>query len=227
MVDCGEGGRDHVAHEDVVARLPAVAEDLRRAVAGEVAHEDRDDAGLAVRVLPRPVDVPVAERHVTAAVEAVVRRQVLLAGELGGAVRRERPPLRALLRRTVALAVDRAARRSEDHLRPVAPSCLEHAQRPEHVHVGVVHRIVDGDAYVRLCGEVEAGVRAHLVEDGVGVRADVALVEPRALAHVLAPPAREVVEDVDVVPARDERVGYVRADESCAAGDYGPHFLLS
>ena len=109
----------------------------------------------------------------------------------------------------------------------MAPRRLEHAQRPEHVHVGVVRGILDGDAHVRLRREVEARLRPGLVEDGVRVGADVALVEARALGHVLAAAVAQVVEDVDVVPARDERVGYVRADESCAAGDYGPHFLLS
>ena len=65
----------HVAHVDVVARLAPVAEDGERLAAGEAAEEDRHDAGLAVRVLPRPEDVAVAQRHVLRAVEAVVGRR--------------------------------------------------------------------------------------------------------------------------------------------------------
>ena len=87
-----------VADVDVVAGLEAVAEDARLLVAGEGAEEDRDDAGLAVRILARPVDVPVPERDVDRPVEAVVRAQVLLGGELRGAVRRDREARRRLLR---------------------------------------------------------------------------------------------------------------------------------
>ena len=226
MAERGEGGVDDVADEDVVARLPPVAEDFRRPAAGETTHEDRDDAGLAVWILARSVHVAVAKRDVRRLVEPVVGRQVLLAGELRGAVRGERPPLRILGRRRVALAVDRTARRGEDHLRAVAPRRLEHAQRPEHVHVGVVDRILDGDAHVRLRREVEARLRPDLVEDGVRVGADVALVEARALGHILAAAVAQVVEDVHLVAARDQRVGHVRADEPCAAGDDGPHRLI-
>src|SRR5262249_56093303 len=74
----GERRRDDVADEDVVARLRPVAVDPRRLRVPEGIHEDRHDAGLAVRVLPRPIHVAVAERDVRAAVEAVVRPRVLL-----------------------------------------------------------------------------------------------------------------------------------------------------
>jgi hypothetical protein len=50
-----EGARD-VVDVDVVARLVAVAVDRDRPPLGRGAVEDRDDARLAVRVLPRPVD---------------------------------------------------------------------------------------------------------------------------------------------------------------------------
>ena len=118
----GQRRARHVADVDVVARLPAVAEDARRPAFGQRAEEDRDHARLAVRVLPRPVDVAVAQRDVARPVEPVVRREVLLAGELRDAVGRERPALGLLRRRPVALAVDRAARRAEDDLRRRAPA---------------------------------------------------------------------------------------------------------
>src|SRR5262249_49863691 len=50
-----------VAHVDVVARLRAVAVHRDRLVPQHAAAEDRDDPGLAVRVLARPVHVRVAE----------------------------------------------------------------------------------------------------------------------------------------------------------------------
>src|SRR5262245_12101573 len=52
----------HVVDIDVVARLLAVAEDHGLPAVDDSAAEDRDDAGLAERVLARAVDVAVAER---------------------------------------------------------------------------------------------------------------------------------------------------------------------
>ena len=151
----GQRRARHVAGVDVVARLAAVAEDARRPALGQRAEEDRDHAGLAVRVLPRPVDVAVAQRDVPRPVEPVVRRQVLLAGELRDAVGRERPALGLFGRGPVALAVDRAAGRAEDDLRLVRARRLEHLERAEHVHGGVVLRPLDRHAHVDLGGEVE------------------------------------------------------------------------
>ena len=51
-----------VADEDVVARLLAVAVHGDGLAAQHLPAEDRDDAGLAVRVLARAVDVGVAQR---------------------------------------------------------------------------------------------------------------------------------------------------------------------
>ena len=59
----GRRARD-VADVDVVAGLRPVAEDRRLLAARERAEEDRDDARLAVRILARAVDVPVAQGDV-------------------------------------------------------------------------------------------------------------------------------------------------------------------
>src|SRR5205085_10173828 len=108
---------DDVAGVDVVARLAAVAEDRRLAALVQEAHEDRDDARLAVRLLAGPVDVAEAKCDVPRPKEAVPRREVLLGGELRRPVRREGAPLRRLRGGAVALAVDRAAGRREDDTR--------------------------------------------------------------------------------------------------------------
>src|SRR5207248_7610086 len=100
-----ERRRDDVPDVDVVPRLRAVAEDPRRLSVAQRVHEDRDDAGLAVRVLPRAEDVAVAQRHVRAPVEAVVGGDVLLGRELRDAVGRERPARAILRRRALTLAV--------------------------------------------------------------------------------------------------------------------------
>ena len=53
--------------------------------------------------------------------------------------------------------------------------------------------------------------------------ADVVLVQRRRRVQVLAAAGREVVDDVHLVPARDERVDDVRADEARSSGDDRPH----
>ena len=77
-----ERGRDDIAHVHVVARLRPVPEDHRRLALAQPVHEDRDDTRFALRILSRPVHVPVAQRDVLGPVQPVVRSDVLLAGEL-------------------------------------------------------------------------------------------------------------------------------------------------
>jgi hypothetical protein len=86
---------------------------------------------------------------------------------------------------------------------------LEHADRSEHVDVGVQVRLRDGHAHVRLRGEVEARVGSDGIEDGRGVGPDVRLVQGRPVRDVFAPPAREVVEHVHLVAAREQRLDNV------------------
>ena len=146
------------------------------------AQEDRDHAGLAVRILARPVDVRVAQRHVGRPVQAAVRRDVLLGRELRRPVRGERLPRRGLGRGRRALAVDRAAGGGEHDLRPVPPRRLEHADRADRVDLAVAHGILDRRADVGLRGQVEADLRVELRERGVhrGAVAHVALGEGAA-----------------------------------------------
>ena len=217
----------HVARVDVVARLAPVAEDRRRLACCELPEENCDHARLAVRVLPRPVDVAEAQRHVTGAVEPVVGRHVLLARQLRDAVGRERPALGVLRGRPVALAVDRAAGGAEDDLRAVAARGLEHPDRPADVHVGVVLRPLDRDAHVHLGAEVEADLGTHVVEVLVQRLAQVRHHEPRALGHVLALAVREIVEREHLVAAREQRLDDMRADEPRAPCDDRPQGLVS
>ena len=91
LSDRGERRRRDVAHVDVVARLPAVAEDLRctrlpRSRPKKIATTPASPCG----VLPRAVDVAEPKRDMLRPVQAVIGREVLLATELGRAVRRER-----------------------------------------------------------------------------------------------------------------------------------------
>ena len=217
----------HVARVDVVACLAAVAEDLRRLACCELPEEDCDHARLTVRVLPRPVDVAEAQRHVTRAVEPVVGGHVLLARQLRDAIRREGPALGVLRDGAVALPVDRPAGRAEHDLRAVAARGLEHPDRPADVHVGVVLRPLDRHAHVHLRAEMEADLGTNVVEVLVQRLAQVRHDEPRALGHVLALPVREVVEREHLVAALEQRLDDMRADEPRAPCDDRPQGLVS
>src|SRR4029079_18248988 len=103
----GERRVDTVADEENAARLPAVAEDRGRRSVGHPLEEDRHDAALEGRLLPRPEDVAEAQCDVARAVDPVPAGEVLLAAELRDPVRRHRLPGPVLGRRAVALAVDR------------------------------------------------------------------------------------------------------------------------
>ena len=194
--------------------------------AGERAEEDRDHARLAVRILARPVHVGVAQGDVDRPVQAVVRAQVLLAGQLGRAVRGHGLQGLRLERGLVALAVDRAAGRAEDDLGAVAACRLEDVDRPEDVHGGILVGTFDCDPDVRLGGEVEDRLGPHAVEDVVERLANVVLDEVRARGDVLALARHERVHDDDVVAASREGVDDVGSDEAGAAGDdraHAPH----
>ena len=96
---------------------------------------------------------------------------------------------------------------------------FEDANGAEHVHLGVLDRVLDRDAHVRLRGEMEHGLGPNGVEDVVERLADVAHVELGAGCDVLLLAVDERVDHGDLVAPRDERVDDVRADESRASGD--------
>ena len=99
----------------VVARLQAVAEDARRLAAQQPLGEDGDDAGLALGVLARAVDVGVAQDQRLEVAEAAVGEQVELDGELAAAVGRQRPRRVVLVAgERLLLAVDGAAAAGEE-----------------------------------------------------------------------------------------------------------------
>jgi hypothetical protein len=202
---------------------------VRCLAARQAPEKDRDDAGLPVRILARPVHVAVAQRDVPGPVQPVVHREVLLAGELGRSIGRERLARRIFGRRVPAFAVHGAPRGGEHDLRPVGPRCFEDLQRAARVHVEIEHGILHRHAHVGLRCEVEADLRPEIVEHGHD-RVPVADVDDRqadVLVHVRLATLREVVDDEHLVLAGDERVGDVRADEAGSACHDRPHGQLS
>jgi hypothetical protein len=88
--------------------------------------------------------------------------------------------------------------------------------------------LLDGCADVGLRREMEDDFRVQLrYEVEQAVFPDVELVQLRAAAEILTAAAREIVDQVDAVAARKQRVHEVGADEACAAGDDRPHRGLS
>ena len=81
---------DDVVDVDEVARLLAAAVDRRLLPVEQLRREDRHDARLAMRVLPRTVDVRVSQRDRRKSAHDAVVVQVVLDRELRAAVRRER-----------------------------------------------------------------------------------------------------------------------------------------
>ena len=95
---------------------------------------------------------------------------------------------------------------------------LQHAQQADDVDLGVEGRPLDRRDDVGLRGEMEDRVRLDLERI-----ADVVLHKAGRGVDVLPPSGRQVVDDGDLVAARDERVHDVRADESRTSGDDRSH----
>ena len=78
-----------------------------------------------------------------------------------------------------------------------------------------------GDRHPDVClgSEVHDPLRSALADDRVERLADVVHVQGRGSGHLLALALREIVDDVHLVAAREERLDDVRADESGTAGD--------
>ena len=84
--------------------------------AEEFLRQDRDDSGLALGVLPRAVDVGVAQDHRLEIADPAEGFEVLLEGELGAAVGRIRRGRVGLVAgKDLLRAVHRAARGGEQH----------------------------------------------------------------------------------------------------------------
>ena len=219
-------GVDDVVDEDVVARGLAVAEDLARLTGQQPRREDRHDARLAVRVLPRPVHVRESERRELDLVQLAVGDEVVVARLLRHAIRRQRMLRVRLLDGQVArvdVAVDRAAARGVDDLAAAGGTGrFEDVQRAHRVHGGVEQRIGDRDADARLRGEVEhdLGLLAFGEGDQLG-GTDVEVVDREGVAagapglgEVRELAGEKVVDDVDAVPFGEQAIDEVRTDEA-------------
>src|SRR5262245_57708295 len=139
-VEGREVGHRHVADVDHVARLRAVTVDGYRLALDHPAREDRNDASLlGEEVLPRAVDICVAQRGEVEAEGALERGEVLLERELARAVRRQGTDRMVLVRRHhVRLAVEGSPGGAEDHLADVVvEACAQDVESADDVDLGV------------------------------------------------------------------------------------------
>ena len=228
-----DDGADHVAHVAEAAGLVPVAED-GDGLAGEgLADEGGDDHAVAAG-LARADGVEEAGDDDGQAPLAGVRQGEELVDGLGAGVA---PPalvggaddevvvLPAGLH--LALAVDLGRRGEEDVLLLLRRVLQDHLGRLQ-VGLDGAHRRLDHQAHADGGGEVVDDVGPvdelgedrrvlHLVDDDVQ-----ALVGPQVV-EVLDAARREVVDDVDLVAALEQRLREVGTDEAGAAGDQCLH----
>src|SRR5207248_3115921 len=99
---------------------------------------------------------------------------------------------------------------------------------PQHVDVGVQDRLLHRLAYISLGRLVHDHVEAFACEQFFKFGVEyVRLLEVRARVEVWLAPGGEVVDDDHCVARLDERVGDMRADETCAAGHEYLHAVCS
>src|SRR6185503_1319257 len=206
-----------------LAHLLPVAVDRERLALEGVRDEERHEL---LGVLVRAEGVRTAGDRGAYAVRPHVGEHLEVAPRLRGAVGAGGPQ-RIVLERTppcLEIAVD-LVRRHLDVPRVVRASPLEQRHRAEHVRVDELLRPEDRAVDVRLRGEIDdglAGLPGAL--DGLRV-GDVAddEIDPGPLQIGGIAGVRELVEDDDVVAARDQPSDEVRADEAGAAGDEHAH----
>ena len=220
----GEQRVDDVADEDEVARLAAVAEDRRRLPAREALEEDRDDAALEARLLPRAEDVAEAERDVPAAVDAVPAGEVLLGAELRDPVRRER--LRAARprprgRRTRRRSRRRSRRRRPARRRAAPPRAPARCRRRSPARRG---RAARPRSCTSACAArwktTSAPPRSSPSRMSRSTKVAAALRFSRL-------PVERSSTAIDLVAALDEPVDEIRPDEPGTTGHDRPHAAVS
>jgi hypothetical protein len=105
----------------------------------------------------------------------------------------------------------------------VPDAVLQQPHGPSRIDLQVQDGLGDRAPDVCLRGLMGHRLGPELLEDLFAPRADVQLVEGRALQHVLWPSAREVIHDRHLVTLCEEQPGHVRAYKPGAPGNEDPH----
>ena len=179
-----------------------------------------------MRILPRTVDVGVAQRHRPQTMLGCVELQVALADPLCDPVRADRIGRGLLGGGGRLLPVENPSRRGEHD----PPACLGHRRienvdQTDAVHLGIEQRLAHRPTHRHLRRLMADDLGAEGGEGG-GHRATIADVdnlERNRGREIVARPGREVVDHPHLVPGGQERIGDVTADEARATRDHHTH----
>src|SRR5207247_174634 len=211
-----------------VARLVAVAVDGDRLALDHPAGEYRHHAPfLRGEVLPGAVDVGVAQGGEGDAECPLEGGEVLLEGELAGAVRRQWPDRMVLVGgHYVGIAVEGASGGAEDDLaHGVVDGGAQDVETAHDVDLCVVARIRDRLRDLGLRGVMVDELGLEGGDGGLHLRQvpHIGAVHARGRVHVVLAPSAHVVEHRNLVPRGDVSIDDVRADESRAASHENLH----
>ncbi len=111
---------------------------------------------------------------------------------------------------SMLFAINCSPRRSEDNLPyAVANAVLQQPNGAKHVHLGVKIRLSYRTAHVHLGSLVRERLWREVLKDLGAAGTDIYLIVARRLGDVLAPAAREVVDDGDFVSTGEEEIRHV------------------
>ena len=210
---------------DEVARLQPVSEHDGPLPGEEPRGEPGDGGGiLALRVLPRPVDVEEPQCHARQAVRARIRLGVQLAGDLLRRVRAHRAGDQVLVLRLLGTVAVRRARAGQHH--PAdgrRPGGLQHVDGPADVHgIGPLRfrhgqgRRGNGCEMKHPGGPLHGPSRRLAIGDGAFDERELRMFREQRRRVPLA--AGEIVEPHHVVPFAKQGLGEMPADEARHAG---------
>ena len=185
--------------------------------------EDRHHPSLAVRVLSGTVDVAQPADGMGDPIRFPPRDDVGLRSPFRSAVGRDRCGYGVLGggdRRRVA--VQRAARGGEGHLRLVTGRRLEHVQGPEHVDLAIAPRVGHRHDHARLRRQMKDDRGPGRVDRAIERLAvgDVDHFERRLAGDTSGVAGGEIVHDDHFPVLGEQQVHDVRTDETGSSGHY-------
>src|SRR5438552_15591288 len=218
--------RGHVPDVHVVLGLLAVPLDHGSFALQQGVQEGGDDM-LAGGDVPGAVTIPVAQDRAGHPRLSAQHADVMLAGDLGHAVRTDRIQGLSLRHRLrLRVAVDGPPRGGEDDLAAAGRDRrLDHVHSAEHIDLGIPQRIRSRARNQGLGGEMkdDAWREPPANPQQLLAIADVGFDEFSAWVDVDARAGREVVDDADLMTYSQQRIDQMRPDEARATGDQRPH----
>ncbi len=217
-----------IANVDVILLLLAIPVDADGAPRQYPAAKDSDHPGFAARILPRSVDVAIAQRRIAYPTARRKISQIMFGNHLRDAIRGF-GQLRMLLvdRKILRRPIGCARRRKNDLADLIARSEHQDVEQPFDIHIRVKGRVFgrDSDAVLgsvmahNLGLKARKNIRESTVAD-VDFKALGFLVEICAPSPALRP---ERVDDSDFVARADKRIHDVGADKPSTAGYQDAH----